>query len=392
MFYLYIMSNLKNNEDIQIVYNEKPFDDLNDTQKKGAIIFGKDGSLHVNQQEFIPKDAKFTDTIPTPEEIVALFLKGAQGKQGLEGFQGVNGNRGIQGSQGATGSSGYKGNQGKQGAAGGRGTKGNHGRQGNQGSRGAAGAQGQQGEQGGAGKNGNRGNRGFQGNQGTTGAAGAQGKQGEQGGAGKNGNRGNCGNQGSPGPRGYEGYPGAQGGIGPNGLWGYMGIQGNPGIAGSAGSATLDIKNEATNSNPYYLLCTYGIMGTTIYRSANSSNPNQYAYYKQGELYASSDIRSKENIKEIDNEFVDKLFNETENGLIYEFDWIDGKKHSIGTIAQIVEKYIPEVVSVGEDGKYAVSYNGLLSKLVGAIFKKVKQQQNEINELKQELSELSKLS
>ena len=172
-----------------------------------------------------------------------------------------------------------------------------------------------------------------------------------------------------------------------------MGIQGNPGIAGSAGSATLNIQNGATNSTQYYLLCTEGIRGTTIYRSAdNSSNPNQYAYYKQGELYASSDIRSKENIKEIDNEFVDKLFNETENGLIYEFDWIDGKKHSIGTIAQIVEKYIPEVVSVGEDGKYAVSYNGLLSKLVGAIFKKVKQQQNEINELKQELSELSKLS
>ena len=201
------------------------------------------------------------------------------------------------------------------------------------------------------------------------------------------------GNQGSRGATGYDGFPGAQGGVGTNGVWGYMGIQGNPGVqgaSGSAGSATLDIKNGATNSTQYYLLCTEGIMGTTIYRSANnSSNPNQYAYYKQGELYASSDIRSKENIKEIDNEFVDKLFNETENGLIYEFDWIDGKKHSVGTIAQIVEKYIPEVVSIGEDGKYAVSYNGLLSKLVGAIFKKVKQQQNEINELKQELSKLS---
>ena len=42
MFYLYIMSTLTNNEDIQFVYNEKPFDDLNDTQKKGAIIFGGD--------------------------------------------------------------------------------------------------------------------------------------------------------------------------------------------------------------------------------------------------------------------------------------------------------------------------------------------------------------
>ena len=67
---------------------------------------------------------------------------------------------------------------------------------------------------------------------------------------------------------------------------------------------------------------------------------------------------------------------------------IDGGKHSVGTIAQIAEKYIPEAVNIGEDGKYAVYYNGFLSKLVGAIFKKVKQQQNEINELKQELSKL----
>lgn len=385
-------SNLINDEKIKFVYNEKSYENLNAVQKEGAIIFGQDGSLHVNQKEFIPKNAKFTDTIPTPEEIVALFLKGAQGKQGIEGFQGVNGNRGIQGNQGGVGEQGKQGNQGKQGAAGGTGTVGNRGFQGNQGNTGAAGETGYQGQQGSVGNTGNQGNRGIKGQQGSKGVIGVQGNQGRQGNVGW---PGTIGNQGSRGATGSQGFPGAQGGVGPNGVWGYMGVQGNPGIqgpSGAGGTATLDIKNEATNSNPYYLLCTYGIMGTTIYRSANSSNPNQYAYYKQGELYASSDIRSKENIKEIDNEFVDKLFNETENGLIYEFDWIDGKKHSIGTIAQIVEKYIPEVVSVGEDGKYAVSYNGLLSKLVGAIFKKVKQQQNEINELKQELSELSKLS
>ncbi len=349
-------SNLINDEKIKFVYNEKSYENLNNTQKEGAIIFGQDGSLHVNQQEFIPKDAKFTDTIPTPEDIVALFLKGAQGKQGIEGFQGVNGNRGIQGNQGTTG---------------------------------ATGAQGNQGAQGDRGIRGNQGSRGIFGNQGKKGLLGYQGNKGKQGAAGNQGDRGH---QGSRGPDGYEGYPGAQGGIGPNGLWGYMGIQGNPGIpgaSGSAGSATLTISNSATNSSRYFLLCTEEVRGTTLHRTVNSSSPNQYAYYKQGELYASSDIRSKENIKEIDNEFVDKLFNETENGLIYEFDWIDGKKHSIGTIAQIAEKYIPEVVSIGEDGKYAVSYNGLLSKLVGAIFKKVKQQQNEINELKQELSKLS---
>ena len=134
-----VMSNLINDEKIKFVYNEKSYENLNAAQKEGAIIFGQDGSLYVNQQEFIPKDAKFTDTIPTPEEIVALFLKGAQGKQGLEGFQGVNGNRGIQGSQGATGSSGYKGNQGKQGAAGGTGTTGNRGFQGSQGATGSSG-------------------------------------------------------------------------------------------------------------------------------------------------------------------------------------------------------------------------------------------------------------
>ena len=134
-------------------------DDKSSKPKEGAIIFGQDGSLHVNQQEFIPKDAKFTDTILTPEEIVALFLKGAQGNQGLEGFQGVNGNRGIQGNQGSVGEQGKQGNQGKQGTAGTTGTTGNRGFQGNQGGVGATGTNGHQGKQGGAGGTGTAGHR-----------------------------------------------------------------------------------------------------------------------------------------------------------------------------------------------------------------------------------------
>ena len=88
------------------------------TEHDDAIIFGNDGSLNVKSKnnfdkEIIPAGAQFTDTTYSEEDIVNLFLKGAQGHQGIQGFQGVNGNtgvQGVQGTQGATGDIGDKDN------------------------------------------------------------------------------------------------------------------------------------------------------------------------------------------------------------------------------------------------------------------------------------------
>lgn len=72
-----------------------------------------------------------------------------------------------------------------------------------------------------------------------------------------------------------------------------------------------------------------------------------------------------------------------------EFDFIDGvncgylRKHQIGLIAQDVNKVIPEVVGKNNDGTLGVSYQHLVAVLIEAI----KEQQQEIEELKKIVSE-----
>jgi hypothetical protein len=97
--------------------------------------------------------------------------------------------------------------------------------------------------------------------------------------------------------------------------------------------------------------------------------------------YVSSDKRLKDNIKNIANplEKLEKL-----NGV--EFDWNDKqdlyKGHDIGVIAQEVEEVLPEIVDTREDGHKAVKYDRMVALLIEA----VKEQQEQINELKEKLN------
>ena len=97
--------------------------------------------------------------------------------------------------------------------------------------------------------------------------------------------------------------------------------------------------------------------------------------------YISSDKRLKDNIKNIENplEKLQKL-----NGV--EFDWNDKqdlyKGHDIGVIAQEVEEVLPEIVDTREDGHKAVKYD----RMVALLIEVAKEQQQQINELKEKLN------
>jgi len=74
-----------------------------------------------------------------------------------------------------------------------------------------------------------------------------------------------------------------------------------------------------------------------------------------------------------------------------EFQWVDKskfdqKKH-IGFIAQEVEPYLPEVVNKSSDGVYSLDYASITAILLEAI----KQQQYQIEELRQQMSKYSEL-
>jgi hypothetical protein len=88
----------------------------------------------------------------------------------------------------------------------------------------------------------------------------------------------------------------------------------------------------------------------------------------------SSDINLKENIQPIENP-IDKVLNIT--GV--SFDWKENGRSSMGVIAQEVERVLPELVS-GSDSK-TVNYNGL----IGLLIEVVKEQQREINTLKEKI-------
>jgi hypothetical protein len=91
----------------------------------------------------------------------------------------------------------------------------------------------------------------------------------------------------------------------------------------------------------------------------------------------SSDKNLKDNITPISNpiEKIQKIGG-------YEFDWNDKQNvyegHDIGVVAQEIEEVLPEIVTTRDNGYKAVKYEKIVALLIEAI----KDQQNQINELK----------
>ena len=96
-----------------------------------------------------------------------------------------------------------------------------------------------------------------------------------------------------------------------------------------------------------------------------------------GSVSEGSDIRLKTNIKPIEDA-IDKI-TQIEG---VSFNWKKDNKPALGVIADQVEKIIPELVQ-GDDPK-TVNYNGLIGLLIEA----VKDQQTQIDSLKERLSKL----
>jgi hypothetical protein len=98
-----------------------------------------------------------------------------------------------------------------------------------------------------------------------------------------------------------------------------------------------------------------------------------------GEVTAYSDRRFKHNIATIDNA-LDKVV--ALRGVNYEKD----DRYSMGVIAQEVEAVIPEVVYTDAEGMKSVAYGNI----VGVLIEAIKEQQQQIADLKKQLDELQK--
>ena len=169
------------------------------------------------------------------------------------------------------------------------------------------------------------------------------------------------GSQGLAGPQGYQGAQGPQGEQGPQGPQGLPGLQGQQGAQGVVGASgeMVDLRTGATAA---YLIgkdsASNGWNGTFYC--------NKSVYMQSGLLYASSDETLKDFRGDIDLDF-DKLKSIRKQY----FTWKEGDVTDvqIGTSAQDLQKVYPEIVSVGEDGKLAVSYERLSIIALAAIDK-----------------------
>ena len=122
-------------------------------------------------------------------------------------------------------------------------------------------------------------------------------------------------------------------------------------------------------TNPLYPLYVNGnTFGTSIYAS--------------NDIVAFSDISVKENIRSIEN-VIERV--QKSRGVLYDRNDCDSK-NNIGFIAQELEVAFPELVITNEDGTKAVKYQNA----VAVMFEAIKEQQKQIDELKELITKLIK--
>jgi hypothetical protein len=114
-----------------------------------------------------------------------------------------------------------------------------------------------------------------------------------------------------------------------------------------------------------------------LFRATGSGNATLYGTFTAtADIVAYSDERIKENVETIDN-----ALNKVQQLRGVSFNRIKDGKHSIGVIAQEIEKVLPEVVTEDEQGIKAVAYGNV----VGVLIEAIKEQQKQIDELKARL-------
>lgn len=139
-----------------------------------------------------------------------------------------------------------------------------------------------------------------------------------------------------------------------------------------ATSYTYDGHIDVYQNTLRILKGTNGIGSTAVVASFDLSGNS---FTANGDVYAYSDARVKENVETIDNA-LDKVM--SMRGVSYNRTDNDDKSKKVGVIAQEIQKVLPEVVSEQEDGMLSVSYGNI----VGVLIEAIKEQQKQIDELK----------
>ena len=101
-----------------------------------------------------------------------------------------------------------------------------------------------------------------------------------------------------------------------------------------------------------------------------------------GDVIAFSDARVKDNVETITNALAKVT---SLRGVSYIRNDSEDKSRKVGVIAQEVKEILPEVVQQDSEGKYSVAYGNMVSIFIEAI----KEQQNQINDLRKQINYLA---
>ena len=160
---------------------------------------------------------------------------------------------------------------------------------------------------------------------------------------------------------------------------GLYGLNNDEIIAMHVGSTnTFYYANQTIKSVNGYV----GIQAAANYPLHVGLQVTNISIYADYDIVAYSDISVKENIRPIEN-VIERV--QKSRGVLY--DRIDsGHKDNIGFIAQELEVTFPELVVTNEDGTKAVKYQNA----VAVMFEAIKEQQKQIDELKELVNKLIK--
>lgn len=115
--------------------------------------------------------------------------------------------------------------------------------------------------------------------------------------------------------------------------------------------------------------------------TANDARSNAFSVYGTGDAYLagtlsqSSDIRLKDNVKDLEVKGTLRL---------REWDWKDGRGHSWGFVADEAETLYPEMVSMNANGYKSLDYNAALCAKMAELEKRIEKLEKENAELKEE--------
>lgn len=155
-------------------------------------------------------------------------------------------------------------------------------------------------------------------------------------------------------------------------------------IAGSLSLANVNssgiITSTGINVGSAVTITSGGINVNSGSLNVGSGGINVTGIITATDFNATSDRNLKENIKIVIDpiEKISKI-----NGV--EFSWKSSKAQSIGVIAQELEEIFPELVTQNDSHK-TVNYNGL----IGVLIEAVKEQQKQINSLKEHIEKLDR--